>query len=145
MRFTWARLFYPYGPGEDSRRLISAAIASLRRGKLFSASEGRQVRDYIHAADVGRALACLVTQGNSCVYNVASGTPVTVRQILGVIATQLNEPNLIAFGRIPTHDWDPPVVCGDNSHLKKLGWSPEFDLENGIADTIAWFGLQPVQ
>ena len=33
--FSWARVFYPYGPGEHPARLASSAIDQIRRGKIF--------------------------------------------------------------------------------------------------------------
>ena len=52
----WGRIFYPFGPGEKSGRLVSDAIGSLLSGKPFPTSHGRQRRDYFHVDDVARRL-----------------------------------------------------------------------------------------
>ena len=63
--------------------------------------------------------------------------------MLEAIAARLDRPDLVAFGRVARRDWDPPFVCGDNSRLRALGWTPQFDLARGLADTIAWWDGQP--
>jgi nucleoside-diphosphate-sugar epimerase len=142
MRFVWGRVFYPYGPWEDPRRLVSSAILALQRGQTFCATDGRQVRDYIHAADIGRAFAHLVTHAEDGIYNIASGTPITVRQLVESIGKLLNKAEFIAFGGPSSRGWDPPFVCGDNSRLRSLGWDRRFDFIDGLADTIAWWERQ---
>jgi nucleoside-diphosphate-sugar epimerase len=137
MAFVWARLFYPYGPGEDPRRLPSAAISALLRSETFKATDGRQVRDCVHAADVGRALSTLATRGEPGIYNVSSGTPATIRDVLETIARLLRRPELVEFGARPYKDFDPPVICGNNSRLRGIGWSPDYDLARGLADLVA--------
>jgi nucleoside-diphosphate-sugar epimerase len=137
MDFVWARLFYPYGPQENATRLPSAAIRALLRNETFKATDGRQVRDCLHCADVGRALAALVDRGAPGIYNVSSGTPVTVRQLLETIARLLARPELVEFGARPYNDFDPPFMCGDNTRLRTLEWSPRHDLASGLADLVA--------
>lgn len=137
MDFVWARLFYPYGPLEDRRRLPSAAIAALLKNETFNATDGRQVRDCLHAADAGRALAVLTVRGEPGIYNVSSGTPVAINEVLETIGRLLGRPNLVAFGTRAYNDFDPPFTCGDNSRLRRLGWSPHYDLASGLADLVA--------
>ena len=68
----WGRIFYPYGPQEDERRLPPAAIRVLTRGTPFLTTAGEQVRDYIYVVDVAEAFCVLLEKGVGGVFNVSS-------------------------------------------------------------------------
>lgn len=136
--FAWGRIFYPYGPHEDLRRLVPAAISALKNGLPFPATPGEQIRDYIHVIDVASAFCTLMEQKADGIYNISSGSPVSVRHLLETAAGLMNKKNLIQFGAIPYRNWEPPFICGDNKRLKNLGWHPSYSLLDGLADTITF-------
>ena len=43
----WARIFFPYGPGEDRRKLISSTALSLLSNRPACVRSGSLIRDYI--------------------------------------------------------------------------------------------------
>ncbi len=132
VNFAWGRLFYLYGEQEDSRRLVPALIQSLRAGKPFEATAGEQVRDYLHATDVASALVTLAQQKAQGIYNIASGIPITMRNLMETIGDIVGAKDLIRFGAIPYRQWEPMFICGDNHKLKSLGWSPRYALREGL-------------
>ncbi len=136
INFAWGRLFYLYGEQEDSRRLVPALIHSLRQGKPFEATAGEQVRDYLHTADVASALITLAAQKAQGIYNIASGIPITMRNLMDTIGDIVGGTDLIRFGAIPYRQWEPMFICGDNHKLKSLGWSPRYTLHEGLEQTI---------
>jgi len=135
--FTWARIFFPYGPGEDERRLVSASTRALLSGRRFKATTGDQVRDYVHVEDVARALRILAETQPEDVVNVASGIPVRVRGIMETIGQLVGRPDLIDYGALPYREWEPRFICGDNSRLQSLGWSASYTLPEGLRQTVA--------
>ena len=139
MSFAWARIFYPYGPGEDERRLVAAAIGAVLDGRAFAATPGEQVRDYLHVTDVAAAFRVLAECDASGVFNVASGVPVTVRHLLETVGRVTGRPELIRVGALPYRAWEPMMICGNVSRLKALGWVPSFALESGLEDTVSWW------
>ena len=139
MRFAWARIFYPYGPYEDQRRVIPGIIRSLLSGQPFPATAGDQVRDYVHVADVASAFRLLAEKEASGVFNIASGVPVTMKQVLGTVGNLLGCPELVGFGALPYRDWEPMFVCGDSQRLRALGWLPRYGLDEGLSRTIDWW------
>jgi nucleoside-diphosphate-sugar epimerase len=41
---------------------------------------------------------------------------------------------------------EPPILVGDNRRLKnEVNWTPLFDLDNGIAQTIEWWKIQTLK
>ena len=141
-RFAWARLFYLYGPYEDQRRLIPALIDKLDRGEPFPATLGEQVRDYLHVEDVASALCSLVSHDANGVFNISSGIPITMRQLMETVGELLGRAELIRFGEVPYRQWEPRFICGDNQKLRQMGWMPRYQLKTGLAETLRWWRNQ---
>lgn len=142
MGFSWARIFYLYGPDEDPRRLIPGLIHTLQRGERFRATRGQQVRDYLHVEDVAAALCHLVLTRQSGIYNIASGEPVTVRQMMETVCELMGRPGSIDFGALEYRSREPMVIYGDNTRLRAAGWSPRYTLRAGLQQTIDWWAAQ---
>jgi nucleoside-diphosphate-sugar epimerase len=141
INFVWARLFYLYGPAEDPRRAVPALIRALLSGETFQATLGEQVRDYLHVEDVAAALWTLVEQRASGVFNIASGVPVTMRQLMEAAGEILGRTELIQFGAVPYRAWDPMFICGDSGLLRATGWTPRYSLRDGLKQTIDWWQI----
>ena len=139
IEFVWARLFYLYGPFEDRRRLVPYVIDTLLRGEPVEVTQGTQMRDFLHVADVASALTALALSEGTGVVNVGSGKPVTVRQVVSTLESLVGRPGLVRFGARPENPTDPPHVSADNRKLiAATGWHPAHDLESGLRHTIAW-------
>ena len=135
----WARIFYPYGPFEDRRRAVPALIISLLEGCRFAASAGDQVRDYVYGKDLADAFLTLIDHRASGAFNVASGVPITIRELMETIGDHLGGRGLIDFGAVSPRAWEPKFIAGDISRLRALGWSPQYTLDRGLEETIAWW------
>ena len=140
MGLAWGRLFYLYGPYEDERRLVPAAIKALSSGREFPATTGEQVRDYLHVEDVAAGLCAMSHHRLGGVFNVSSCEPVTIAGLMRTLGELLGRPELIRLGALPPRDWDPAYVCGDNQRLRtEAHWSPRYSLRDGLAQTIEWW------
>lgn len=139
IKFAWGRIFYPYGPQEDERRLVPAVIHALQQGHLFPATSGEQVRDYIHVEDVAAGFCVLVEKQADGIFNISSGVPVTIRHLLETIGNFMGRAELVQFGAEPSRSWEPPFICGDNRRLKALGWQPRYAFDQGLLQTIQWW------
>jgi nucleoside-diphosphate-sugar epimerase len=139
VEFCWARLFYQYGPTEDERRLVPALINALLRGKSFESTEGEQVRDYLHVEDVASALCTLIEKQVVGIVNIASGIPITIRQLIELVGELTGHSELLKIGAVPYRQWEPPFICGANQRLRELGWSPHYTLRSGLQQTIDWW------
>lgn len=138
--YSWARLFYQYGPYEDKRRLIPSVIHSLLQGEPAPTTGGKQIRDFLHVEDVASALWAVAESPLTGNVNIGSGKPVTVKEIALKIGDLLNRRDLIQLGKLPFRASDPMVVCADNTLLREsTGWSQQFSLEEGLKNTIDWW------
>jgi nucleoside-diphosphate-sugar epimerase len=44
--------------------------------------------------------------------------------------------------RPPDAAAEPEVLVADTARLAATGWKPQFDLDDGLSDTIAWWRQQ---
>ena len=75
--FTWCRLFYLYGEGEDPRRLVPYVRAKLQAGEPAELSSGTQVRDFLDVRDAARIIVDTALGATEGPVNICSGRPVT--------------------------------------------------------------------
>ena len=137
--FAWLRLFYLYGPGEDSRRLVASVTRTLLEGKIAKTTEGKQVRDFLHVDDVASAVIAIALSNIKGVVNIGSGRPVAVRDVVLQIARCLDAEDRLQLGALPQRPGDPPRVVCAGSRLRQVNWAPSYDLEQGIRNTVNWW------
>ena len=117
LELAWARNFYVYGPCEDQRRFVPAVICALLRGEPTRLTPGGQVRDYLHVDDMAAAMWAVGRSAITGVVNIASGVPVTNRQVALLLGDILGRPELVRFGDLPYREGDPMFVCADTRRL----------------------------
>lgn len=140
----WGRIFFLYGPYEDQSRLVSSVITSLLKDETADCSEGSQIRDFMHVEDVASAFVALMEAKVEGVVNICSGNPFSVKEVVTLVAQQMQRENLLQFADSPLPN-EPPILIGDNRRLKnEVKWEPSFDLKSGIAQTIEWWKTRSV-
>jgi nucleoside-diphosphate-sugar epimerase len=136
--WVWGRLFFPYGPGEPTKKFISSVILHLNQGESIQCSHGRQLRDFLYVEDVADAIVALLNSELSGTYNVASGQAISLRDIVREITLRLGGQDLIHFGEKADQLNEPSVLIADMHHLsQQLAWRPKVDLTSGIERMIA--------
>ena len=83
LKWCWARIFYPFGNGQNPNSLLPSLLNALETGeKSFPMGSGRQLRDFIDVQEVARQLLTLaIHQDSAGIYNVGSGVPRSVLEI----------------------------------------------------------------
>lgn len=136
----WARLFHLYGPYEDARRLVPSVVLSLLRDKPARTTGGEQIRDFLHADDVARAISALGASNVVGAVNVASSQPVRVRDLVQRIGEIVGRPELIELGAAPYPHGERMAIVADNTRLvAECGWAPRLTLDNGLQETVKWW------
>jgi len=137
---SWARAFFMYGPRENAARLVSSVIISLLKGLPAKSSHGLQVRDYLHIQDVADGMVALFASQARGTYNIAAGTPTTIREIVEALGKITGRSELLQIGALPARANDAPLVLGDGRRtLNDIGWKPRLTLEAGLSDTVDWW------
>jgi nucleoside-diphosphate-sugar epimerase len=138
--FASARIFFLYGPGENAERLVPQVALPLLNGERAAVSEGTQVRDFMHVADAGAALAALVDSNVEGPVNVASGIALPVRDVVAMVAEAVGRPDLVDYGALPQRPGDPHALVPDVSRLREeVGFEPSWSPREGLADAVAWW------
>ena len=106
--------------------------------------DGRQLRDYVHVADVARAnvLAFEDERADFRSFNVAGLRGITVldyARLLARVCGKDIEPLVTGDYRFG----DTRHTVSDGSALQELGWQPSVPLEGIMADYVAWVRQQP--
>lgn len=141
-----ARCGNVYGGGDlNWSRIVPGTIRSFLRGERpIIRSDGTYVRDYIYVKDVVRAYMCLAecldddrVQGEA--FNFSAETPLTVLELVQAIQRLMNcehiEPQILdcAEGEIRAQ------YLSAAKARSILGWEPQFNLEQGLRETIEWY------
>jgi len=134
------RIFFVYGPHEASARLVPNVIRKLLHGQPAECSHGEQVRDYMHVQDVADAFVSVLESRVTGIVNIASGTPVMLKDIVYILAEMLGGHHLVRLGALAAPANEPPVLLADVRRLREeVCWRPRIELRSGLADTVRWW------
>jgi nucleoside-diphosphate-sugar epimerase len=138
MAFAWLRLFSVYGAGDNSNWLIPSAAVALVRGKPPLCTAGTQKWDYLHIDDVADGVLAAATSDRATgVFNLSSGNPVAVRQIVETLRDFAAPDLKLNFGAIPFGPDQIMHLDGDNGRLRAAtGWSPRVPLAEGLRQVV---------
>ena len=133
------RIFSAYGPGLRRQVLWDMCHKALTQPVLQLFGTGDESRDFIHGADIARAISTLVEEGSfqAQVYNLASGVETTIRDLAQLIIAKLERNVPIEFDGSDNHG-NPINWQADTRHLSQLGFSPEVTLERGAQVYAQW-------
>lgn len=136
----WGRVFFLYGPHEHPTRFVASVIGSLLKNEPARCSHGNQIRDFLHVRDAADAFVALLEADITGPVNIGSGQPIAVKEMVHKIADQLGCPALVRLGTLPTAPNEPPLLVADTRRLSEdVGWTPRYDLDNGLDQTISWW------
>lgn len=149
LRFTTARLFNLYGPGQDSTFFITRTLWRLSRGLppvVFDGGGQTRCFTYIDDAIEGLLLAAAAPQAQGQAFNIGSDQPITTIEAIGVLArsmgldpdglSYIHQDSRAVYG--PDHE-EPLVRIPDISKARAvLGWSPRTPLLEGARRIRRW-------
>jgi len=131
-----------YGPRQDplgEAGVISIFLDCVSNKKICKIfGDGEQTRDYVFVLDVAKAnLKALKNETKSKNFNIGTGISTSVNELFNKMEIIIGEAKSVNTSPIPG---EVKHICLDISlAAKELGWKPEFDLDNGLKNTVAWF------
>lgn len=130
-----------YGPYQFPEKLIPLMIHNCQEDKKLPVyGDGMQVRDWLHVKDHCTAILTVLEKGElGEVYNIGGNNEKANIEIVKLIIKELGKTeDLIEYVKDrPGHDRRYAI---DNTKITtKLGWSPSYTFEQGMAETIQWY------
>jgi nucleoside-diphosphate-sugar epimerase len=135
------RLFLTYGPGQDSSRFIPQIVLGCLKGATFPSSAGEQFRDFCYVEDTVRAIlqALDVSEVEGEVINVASGDPVSIREMIEMIRELIGS-GFPQYGKLPYRPRENMKLYASIKKKKHiLNIKSQVCLKDGLLKTIKYY------
>ena len=117
MNYSWCRLFYLYGEGEDQNRLIPYIHNQIRDSKPVLLSSPSKIRDYMNILKAAEVITYIALNKMYGEHNICSGEEKTLRQIAESIADQYGRRDLLNFNSKKLNKYDPEKIIGKPSEV----------------------------
>ena len=132
VRLTWARIFQPYGLGQDKRRLLPLLISELRNGEEVHLTNTSSILDWITTRDVASAISWIINYDTPIEVDIGTSIGVTNIELLKLLEGLLgNTTQWIGIAGQNSFTQDV-AIAGKNSPLFKSGWLPSDSLKSGL-------------
>jgi len=140
-----------YGPNDNFDLQGSHVLPALIR-KFHEAKEARESgenahvtlwghgtarREFLHVDDAADAAISLMESGATGLYNVGSGSDLTIRELAALVASVVGYEGPV--------EWDSSKPDGtprkllDSSKIRATGWAPSITLEDGLRSSYEWY------
>lgn len=145
-----------YGPGDnfdlETSHVLPALIRKAHEAKISGAAslpawgDGSPKREFLFVEDLARAIRFLLEQADAqdlaaltpdTFVNVGTGEDLSIRELAELVC------EVVGFNG--TIEWDTTKPTGtprklmDVSHMKRLGWTAQTGLREGIEKTYRWY------
>ncbi|MEX0990750.1 MAG: NAD-dependent epimerase/dehydratase family protein [Actinomycetota bacterium] len=136
-----------FGPGDlNWSRLVPGTIRSALRGEApVIRSDGTPVRDYVYVKDAAAGLMALweaiadarLPSGDAV--NLSREEPITVLQMVERVlqASERSDLEPVVLGGA-TDEIPEQLLSSAKAH-DALGWRPAWELDDALAETVAWY------
>lgn len=132
-----------YGPRQDPHGeagVVAIFCQKLLEGaETFAFGKGDNTRDYVYVKDVARAFILAAQLGiDGTRYNIGTGretSDLDLHRLIAVESEAEAEPTMLParLGDLPRSSLDSSLAGAE------LGWKPNYELEQGLAETVSYF------
>ena len=137
-----------YGPGDDfssdNAHVISSLIQRMQKAKLKSDpavsiwGTGSPKREFIYLEDFSKALRFIMTHYNEILpLNLGSNEVVSIKELSMLIKKVVGYTGDLEFDTTKPDGMREKSL--DSSFLKAMGFTPSFELEEGVKNTYNWY------
>ncbi len=137
------RIFNTYGPNmaNNDGRVISNFILQALNGKNLTINgDGNQTRSFQYVDDLINGMIKMMSTNDDFIGPVNIGNPneISIKKLASVILELTNSSSKIIYQDLPEDDpkrRKPDINLAKN----RLNWTPIFDLDMGLSETINYF------
>ncbi|WKB35498.1 GDP-mannose 4,6-dehydratase [Terrilactibacillus sp. S3-3] len=146
-KFVYLRPFNHFGPGQKKGFVVSdfcSQIALIEQGliePIIKVGDLSTYRDFLPIDDIVAAYEQVISQDiPSGVYNICSGTPLSIRYLLQkIIDLSYVRINIVRDENL----FRPAEVksfAGDGSKFQRAtGWRPRYNIDSCLLETLNWW------
>ena len=141
MSITVIRFFSIYGVGLKKQLLWDACVKlSNEKGRIQFYGTGRETRDWLHVRDAAELVYVLNNSQEPGfeVVNGGMGARTAVADVLHRLSLKMKSSATIVMGK-EEKIGDPAHYWADISKVRKLGWTPRCNLDDGLQEYVQWF------
>ena len=136
------RYFNIYGPRQDSgsqhATVIPAFIEKISQGlPPIILGDGKKSRDFVFVKDVVRANILAVQNNAEGTYNIGSGKSTSINELAQAILGVMDKDLPLVYEK--SRPGEVVQSLADITKARSFGYEPSWSLEDGLAETIAYF------
>ncbi|MDP9341669.1 MAG: dTDP-glucose 4,6-dehydratase [Actinomycetota bacterium] len=135
-----------YGPRQHAEKAIPTFVLAALSGRAVPVyGDGSNRRQWLHVRDFARGVLAVLDHGEASgaggaggVYNIGGGHEVSNLELAGMICELAGAPRSLVslVPDRPGHDFRYGLAW---DRLAALGWKPEVEFPEGLAETVAWY------
>ena len=137
------RIFNAYGPNmaiNDGRVVSNFINQALNQKEITINGEGSQTRSFQYIDDLLNGMIKMMETEKSFIGPVNLGNPneISMNKLASIVIRLTKSNSKIIFNDLPQDDpkrRNPDISLA----IKKLNWNPEYDLDEGLIETIKYF------
>jgi nucleoside-diphosphate-sugar epimerase len=136
---TVLRLAAPYGPFQTAPTVINIFLkAALENGDLSLFGSGNRTQDFTFVDDVIQALWLAYKKRKAGVYNIASGHPITMRDLAEAVLSVVpgTQSKITSSGRLDPQEGYRGIFSIEKAKYE-LGYQPRTSLPEGLGACLA--------
>ncbi|MCA0754343.1 NAD-dependent epimerase/dehydratase family protein [Paenibacillus sp. N4] len=136
--FRYANVYGPRQDPEGEGGVISIFLNKLAKGEVPAIfGDGYQTRDFIYVKDIVSANAAALTSGGGRTLNVSCNVPSSVNGLLELLCSLTGNKVTAEYKPALPGDIRHSVLCNEAAK-SELIWTPQYSLEEGLKDTLAF-------
>ena len=136
-----ARIFNTYGPHmdiDDGRVVSNFCVQALQKKPLTIYGDGKQTRSFCFVNDLVIGLVSLMNSNLEIPVNLGNPKEFTMIELAELVIKMTGSKSGYVLHELPEDD--PQRRCPDITLAKdRLGWEPQFPLQQGLSQTLDWF------
>ncbi len=129
-----------YGPGAEITELVGMVVTKMLVDQPLDLSDCRNSRDFVFVDDAVAALSC-ISSNPECFppgspVEIGTGKATCLRDVVALVQELTGSRSEIRFGARASNEFEPDVLVANTQALRSVGWTPCFDLRQGLQATI---------
>jgi UDP-glucose 4-epimerase len=135
----FANVYGPRQGGAGEAGVVSIFCANGIHGKSLTVyGDGQQTRDYVYVGDVVAAFLAAADYGKAGIWNIGSGTEVSVLDLAALVSGLTGQRSQLVFAPARTGEVLRSALACARAE-QDLGWRPATSLAAGLQAVVRWF------